>query len=196
MLKRPKAWRAWIVGAAALLALVWIVEGSQSFQSCIKGAQFEQGEQTLQNRIADFAAMLERRRDCLGAFVHANEGAITALATLLIALFTLILWRSTDKFIKVSEDQIAVARDAAIAATKTANAAVSSLRLAKRGFLSFKRYAVHRIGNDPNSPENTGFAIIWFLENVGNAPVIVTKTLVRWRTPWLTILRRSIGTRM
>ena len=115
MLKRLHPWRAWIVGALALLALVWIVETSQTFKGCINQSKTEAGEQTLYQRASSFFVILSRRQDCLGVFVHKNEGAITALATLLIAIFTLTLWRATDKMWKASQDQIELSRDVFVA---------------------------------------------------------------------------------
>jgi hypothetical protein len=106
MLKKLRPWRVWIFGGLLLVALVWIVEGSQSFQSCVQGAQYEKGEKTFQKRIADFSTLLDRRRVCLGIFLHDNEAAITALATIFIALFTLTLWQSTDRLWEASERQL------------------------------------------------------------------------------------------
>jgi hypothetical protein len=113
MLKTLKRGRAWIVGAVGLVALVWIVESSQSFQSCVQGAQYQGGEQTLQKRAANFSVLLRRRQDCLGLFVHQNEGAITALATIFIALFTLTLWRSSERLWEASENQRALSEKTA-----------------------------------------------------------------------------------
>jgi len=42
--------------------------------------------------IANFPAWAGRRADCLGDFVHKNEGAITAISTFIIAVFTWTLW--------------------------------------------------------------------------------------------------------
>jgi hypothetical protein len=125
MLMRLHPWRAWIVGALALLALVWIVETSQAFKDCINQSKTEAGEQTLYQRASNFFVILGRRQDCLGVFVHKNEGAITVLATLLIAIFTLTLWRSTDKMWKASQDQIEVAEE-------TLEALEASLRALER----------------------------------------------------------------
>src|SRR5260370_34641400 len=97
MLKRLHPWRAWIVGALALLALVWIVETSQTFKGCINQSKTEAGEKTLYQRASSFFVILSRRQDCLWVLVHKNEDAITALATLFIAIFTITLWHPTAK---------------------------------------------------------------------------------------------------
>src|SRR4051812_49050158 len=115
MLMRLHPWRTWIVGALAVLALVWIVETSPTFKDCTNQNKTEVSEQTLHQRTSDFFVALSRRQDCLWVLVHKNEGAITALATLLIALFTLTLWRATDKMWKASQDQIELSRNIFVA---------------------------------------------------------------------------------
>jgi hypothetical protein len=111
MLNKLKAWRAWIAGIVTILALVWTVEGSQPFQSCVKEAKYQIGGQTFKRALANFSTWTGHRKDCVGAFIHQNEGAITALATLFIALFTLTLWRSTDKLWNVTNDTLIHARE-------------------------------------------------------------------------------------
>ena len=83
--------------------------------------------------------------DCEGEFIHANEGVITALSTIFIALFTLALWRSTDRLWTAGEKQLRQARSAAsdqyfnmtianTAAQHTANAARKSAAVARDEF--------------------------------------------------------------
>jgi hypothetical protein len=83
--------RAWILGLLVIAGLIWIVLGSQSFQSCINNSNNQANKQTLQERISNISSS----RDCLGVFIDKNQAAITALSTTLIALFTLTLWGST-----------------------------------------------------------------------------------------------------
>src|SRR5437667_393811 len=97
MIEKLRASRAWLVGIVACLALVWIVETSDSFKGCITQQQAKTEQRGFYEQVAHFSFLIGRRKDCLGTLVHQNEGAITALATLLIALFTLTLWRATDK---------------------------------------------------------------------------------------------------
>jgi hypothetical protein len=95
------------------LALIWIVETSDTFKDCIHQTKNDKTEHTLYQRISNFSVIFSRRQDCLGVFVHSNEGAITAFATLLIAIFTLTLWRSTDKLWDASKRQLAHSEDTA-----------------------------------------------------------------------------------
>jgi hypothetical protein len=54
----------WLFGILAIVLLVWVVNGSQSFQDCINSSENQAGEQTFQKRISDFSISY---RDCLGA---------------------------------------------------------------------------------------------------------------------------------
>jgi hypothetical protein len=157
MLKKLRPWRAWILGGLALIALVWIVESSQPFQSCVNEAQYQAGEQSLKKRIADFSILARQRKDCLGALIHRNESAITALATIFIALFTLTLWQSTDRLWEASDKQAQLTRD--------------SLELARKEFeytfrarISIFDVAIEHGGGRPN------ISVKFRLENTGGVP--------------------------
>jgi hypothetical protein len=113
IIHRLKTGSAWICGAAAVVAIVWIVESSQSFQSCIKDAQYEKGEQSLQKILTDLSILIRWQKDCLGVFIDQNDGTITALATFLIALFTLTLWQSTNKLWDGAEKERKLSEDTA-----------------------------------------------------------------------------------
>lgn len=93
--------RAWILGLLVIAGLIWIVLGSQSFQSCINNTNNQADKQSLQERIP----ILSSYRDCLGVFIDTNQAAITALSTTLIALFTLTLWGSTRQLWLAGEIQ-------------------------------------------------------------------------------------------
>ena len=84
--------RLLIIALLVLAASVFIVETSETFTSCLYGKYQEKREQTLRKSIADFPIWFGQRQECLGVFVHKNEGAITALSTLIIAVFTWTLW--------------------------------------------------------------------------------------------------------
>ena len=47
--------------------------------------------------------------ECEGEFLHKNEGVITAVSTILIALFTLTLWRATSRLWEAGERQFGLA---------------------------------------------------------------------------------------
>jgi hypothetical protein len=84
--------RLLIVALLVLAASVLIVETSQTFKSCLNEKYQQKSEQTLRKSVADFPIWFGPRADCLGVFVHQNEGAITAISTLIIAIFTWTLW--------------------------------------------------------------------------------------------------------
>jgi hypothetical protein len=107
--------RSFCAGAIAIAivaAAVWAVETSQPFRSCAKGGQ-HYGGSSLQEHIADLSTLLDRRRGCLATFLHDNEGPITAIASLFVALFTFTLWRSTDRLWNAGERQLQLSRDTA-----------------------------------------------------------------------------------
>ena len=105
-----RSWRAarrgrgWILGALAIALCVWIVGGSESFQSCREGERSD-----FQNAVfyKTAAPAPPEQADtsvqgCLDYFLEENEPGITALSVLLITLFTGVLavstiglWRST-----------------------------------------------------------------------------------------------------
>jgi hypothetical protein len=60
--------------------------------------------------------------ECEGEFFAQNNGVITAAATVFIALFTLALWRSTDRLWGASERQTRIARRSSMAAVVAAKA--------------------------------------------------------------------------
>ena len=88
--------RVWIVAAGMLLLGLWIVGGSESFQSCREGdrpdfqdAAFYKTADVLEPAAGDSL------QACLGYFLEENTTVITALSLLLTALFTGILSLAT-----------------------------------------------------------------------------------------------------
>jgi hypothetical protein len=91
--------------AVLLIVLVlWSVGGSQEFQACIGGGQHQATDQSSLQGIAILSGELFLFRDCLGAFVIENNAAITALATLLIAIFTIVLAGVSDRQAKLTKE--------------------------------------------------------------------------------------------
>lgn len=79
-------WPLWLLIFLGLAGLVLIVEFSTTFISCL-----DKGPGLLTKPLVQ----LESRRQCLGTFVEKNNGAITALAGVVVAIFTVTLWWST-----------------------------------------------------------------------------------------------------
>jgi hypothetical protein len=69
----------------------WFVAGSEVFQSCLI-----QSSQLLQEG-GPQVSFIGGYRDCIGKFLSKEHGAVTALATLAIALFAFTLWRAGER---------------------------------------------------------------------------------------------------
>jgi hypothetical protein len=79
-----KNWPLWVIIFLCCAGLVWIVETSISFRACLVEGYIDLG----------------RRKDCLLSLSEENKELITALATVVIALFTLTLWWSNRTQVK------------------------------------------------------------------------------------------------
>lgn len=97
MLKLLKKHRFAIVAIGCVLAVLWLSFSSESFQSCIENKQNVDAEKAFYESISHFLISLGVLRGCTSYFIHEAGDAITVLATLLIAIFTWTLWRSTDR---------------------------------------------------------------------------------------------------
>ena len=101
-----------LVVAAALLS--WSIGESKIFGECIKHTKNEEGYQPLNQDHATVLRILSRLRlnvACVGVFADQKQGAISAVATVFIAIFTIILgiatvflWRATDKLVREADD--------------------------------------------------------------------------------------------
>ena len=102
-------WQRWIVGGIGVLVLYWIVSSSASFQNCMR----QQDDGSAQRALEQSGAVaggsivaLPSRVVCAGDFADANQGAITAFATLLIAIFTYTLRNATIRLWDSAERQL------------------------------------------------------------------------------------------
>jgi hypothetical protein len=68
---------------------------SPSFKQCIASHQGQESGGTSKENPSGFASAVSVHIECTGDFVDKNNGAITALATIIIAAFTATLWRAT-----------------------------------------------------------------------------------------------------
>ena len=88
--------------AGVVLLAAWIVQGSNSFQSCL-----ENGGQPFDDAAFRLAAAAEDQPgsnvECLGEFLDSNEPTIVALAAIMIAGFTGTLWAATKRMQQSSE---------------------------------------------------------------------------------------------
>jgi hypothetical protein len=129
MLRRIRLWIMWVV---VLSGIVWIVVSAQSFQKCVhehkNGNQYKalhEGSDVLGSLIRRKIARFRLVSYCAVDFTDANEHAITALAGVAVALFTLYLWLTTAGLRHYAGIQARDMRRLLDAAKENANAARS-----------------------------------------------------------------------
>ena len=85
----------------ALLAISLVTAAflsSPTLQQCVSENRRQTGEEKQEKGLANFLASSERITfQCVGAFTDVNSAAITAVATIFIAAFTLTLWLTTGR---------------------------------------------------------------------------------------------------
>jgi hypothetical protein len=119
--------RRWKVAALWLIAIgaiYYLFGPSQAFQDCISQHQSAKPYQTPQEEGGFFvkAPPLARLNIACG-FVSANEnnGAIAALAAVVVAIFTCTLWRATSRLWVSAENQLTEFRASLVQAQANAN---------------------------------------------------------------------------
>jgi uncharacterized membrane protein YkvI len=93
----------WVLSILFLIAVVFVVATSSTFQSCLKKEQYNSANQHLQGGPAEIVLIY---RHCVGGFVHDNAEGIIAIFTIILALSTIFLWAVTRDLAKSSERAI------------------------------------------------------------------------------------------
>jgi hypothetical protein len=99
---------------AAVLVLIFAVYDSPSYQQCSAETAKNRGYQQHEKTTSNFVGPIIVWR-CTGAFIDKNDPAITALATAVIAIFTIVLVFVTNRQAKLTRDGIELARKEFIA---------------------------------------------------------------------------------
>jgi hypothetical protein len=102
---------------------------------------------------------------------------LLVLFTALLALFTYFLWDSTDKLWKSGKQQIAIARDAADAAKKSAEVATKTLLITHRPWCAFSDN-IEIIKPVNVTADRVMFSIRAILRNGGTAPALKTRIVI------------------
>lgn len=100
--------------ALAFCAALVIVQSSEAFQDCIENAQYKAVQASHPKQLSDVPVTFIMRERCWGDYVHRQSDVIIALFTIILAGSTIALW--------------AVTRIVAIAAQKSADAAIAAER--------------------------------------------------------------------
>lgn len=102
----------------AATGMLWLIGSSPTFQQCVEDGKSQDQTQTLQESIPGLGTPTVLLRQCLSDFLEENGSAISTLATLLIACFTVVLWWSTHNLWKAArQDFIATHRPRIIVRT-------------------------------------------------------------------------------
>jgi hypothetical protein len=169
--------RLWALRVIPLVFLAFVVRGSPAYRACVDEEPSQQPGHQQEKGAASFIVaireILVRRWGCGGRFIDANYEGITAASGVAVAVFTLTLWRSTEKLWKAGERQIGVAQAAANAALKSAEVAEKSLTEHERPWIF--RDKVH-VGwrHTPGVGMNDWMVhLCW--KNVGRAPAMIDR---------------------
>ncbi len=110
-----RGWRTWLMWIAAGVVAISLVKTSTSFQNCIQERKEDSAYQPLREGVSVIRGTIIRERPtqaCIGHFVDKNEGSITAIATLLIGVFTIVLAGATRSLWESAESQLDAFRKA------------------------------------------------------------------------------------
>lgn len=94
--------RAWIVGVATILVFSFIIIESPKFQKCIEEINDSNPNQAAEKDPSGLPVIVCSR--CFVRTIYESEGIITALASIILAIFTYRLWWSTDKLASITSD--------------------------------------------------------------------------------------------
>jgi hypothetical protein len=113
-------WIFWVLFWGVIIFGIGIaVDYSETFTNCVHERKNRKEYEALKERsgVLGGAIIMERARlrllyVCVGDFTDKNNGAIVALATLMVGVFTFTLWRSNSRLWKASIEQTAIAKRA------------------------------------------------------------------------------------
>src|SRR6185312_2043492 len=105
-----------------ILMLVFVVHQSQEFSNCIhdgKNAEYYKDVNKSVPVLHNFFEVNRRRvsvySGCVGIFIDKNNGPLTAIATIAVAAFTLVLWIATSRQARLTRESIALSNRTFIA---------------------------------------------------------------------------------
>lgn len=151
----PRPYRGWAFWGLFWLLIAFglgtLVNESETFTECVHTHKNRKEDQTLHERVGVFDGSIVRERTrlrllyvCAVDFADKDNGAIVALATVVVAFFTFTLWRSTHGLRQVAEMQ---SRDL----VRSTNAAERNADIAERSLVALNRPYV-MVGKFDNFP--------------------------------------------
>jgi hypothetical protein len=79
---------------------------SPIFKDCLAKHQIQDASSPAKENPPGLLSSVSTYIECTGSFIDANNGAITALATIIIAAFTATLWRATTDQAKLTKEAL------------------------------------------------------------------------------------------
>lgn len=106
--RRAAPMSGWTLVVLAGALLYWLVDSSPSFKNCIRDHKNDSAYHQLHEdgAIASRVARLHLQIVCIEDWTEHYQGAIGAVATLMVAAFTFTLWRATKRLWRSAEDQL------------------------------------------------------------------------------------------
>lgn len=132
-MKLSRTWKATILAIAAVLIIGWVVRGSEAFQGCVKESKHYSSYDTSDKEFGIVDRAFARVRlsiACTGIVADKNNGAITALAGVAVALFTFTLWLVTWDMVKIASRQREDILRSIVAAERSAEASLKQADIA------------------------------------------------------------------
>jgi hypothetical protein len=99
----------YLLGILLVCLVLWLLESSQLFHSCVSEGENPAREEAPQDKISVFVSEFWIYRRCLGVYVIERNAGITALFTVVLAVSTILLWivtRTAAEAAKIAADHI------------------------------------------------------------------------------------------
>jgi hypothetical protein len=106
-----------IFAVACMGVLVWLIGSSESFEKCVKERKEQQAYNALHEEgpfFIKFIVRLSLNAACGRVTAGNNDGAITAIATIIIAMFTIVLARVTGTQASLTKESLMVDKRALV----------------------------------------------------------------------------------
>ena len=159
------AWRAYFYSAASIAFIIILLFSAASFQKCEHERKDHEAYKALHYKSSLFIKPVVRLKlyvVCARATANENDGAITALSGIAVAIFTLALWVTTSKLWKAGEKQIALGQ-------RQADIAERAILISNRPWIIVEVFAANDFRYGPNGAELT---FEYNFRNVGNSPAL------------------------
>lgn len=134
----------WALGVLGTIFAGWLVNVSPSFKNCIHTEKNEKTYQTLREDptvVQGAPIRLELHAVCVEGWTEKYEGAVSAVATVFIAIFTLTLWGATKRLWQSAENQLREFQTSLGIANEHAGHMAASVRQSARAADAMERAA-------------------------------------------------------